>query len=881
MAATITQSAFGLQAPTNDDTMEISSDFGNADGDIDIDLDSAGEQMQYEDDDQMIDDVKPEAGSYHNDDVMFDGDTASNPGDREMDMQDNPPLPDPDEELLDFSEDEDIYADDAPLAPPAPPAQDQENQHVPTVDESIEQVQSEPAIELLTEGVNVIDHTTQQGQEDQKPQITITPEDQERAATQEKEQPDDQAYHDDTKTPAHVPEATAVQSEETTQTVTEHETSTAQPHVTETAETVDSHLEQGSQQQTDLSVEESVHKQTVAPANDAHNDTAASDPPSDQQFAKPPALTVDTETSKHDDADEKTAREVRPHSPTMTGLHPTVVEYDGNEIYLFPSREPSGSEQYLLENENLVTTSLGDLLQACRSVLGESLSEDEELVLGFEELDLYVSEDSTPAFSTSFSELLDVYLQLHKNDGNNHPLPFRVTLTTKTRFANRLTLITQAISEGKGFSRLSFLQHIDYDHDQDVGFPDEEDFDDDSYQELGHDHDGEQSEQHEQHEQQHIEAAGGDEHVNREPDASQHEQLEQQHIGAGDSDKHADGNLDEPQHEQEHIEAGNATDFATGEQGELQHQQFPQESYEENADAGNQISEYESAQLEENLGSVHPQEETAPAEEAQEETQYHEVEGDGGHNKGNDQDQLGDPPAAAARDGPNENDSYGEDDLANFYDEEDGNSLTPSTASAEGGSAAVQPEDTLAEQSPRGDGAEISVSAVDEHFDDDSFLDEETHSAEEVDFEIRQNEASTTDVGDNFEEVVAKGDEASTAQANGSISDAQQDAGHQHRDQDEHENSGDHSNGVLGDSFTEHRVSEEAEVTDNGGTAANDFDEIDFDDDEEFIEDQSALQEAVETASEKSSPSIKRTYSERNEAEDVSGDAQALKKVRS
>lgn len=442
-----------------------------------------------------------------------------------------------------------------------------------------------------------------------------------------------------------------------------------------------------------------------------------------------------------------------------------------------------------------------------------------------------------------------------------------------------MTLITQAIAEGKGFSRLSFLQHYDYDHDQDVGFPDEEDFDDDSYQELDEDHTGEQSEQHEQ---QYIEAAGLDEDANGEPDAPQLEQPEQQHIGAGDSDKPAKGNSDEPQHEQEHIEAGNATtDFATGEQGESQHQQFPQESHEENDHAGNQISEYEPAQHEENPESVHQQEETASAEEVQDETQHHEVEGDVAQDKGNDQDQLGDPSVAAARDGPNENDSYGEDDLANFYDEEDGNSLTPTTASAEGELVAVQPEDTLAEQSPRGDDAQISVSAEDEHFDDDSFLDEETHPAEEADPEIGQNEASTTDVGDNVGELVPTGDEASTVQANGLTSDAQQETEHQHHDHDEHEDSGDHSNGGLGDNLTEHRVREEAVVTDNGATAATDFDEIDFDDDEEFIEDQPALQEAVDTASEKSSPSIKRTYSERNEAEDVSGDAQTLKKVRS
>jgi hypothetical protein len=78
----------------------------------------------------------------------------------------------------------------------------------------------------------------------------------------------------------------------------------------------------------------------------------------------------------------------------VTGLHPTIVEYQENEVYLFPSRDPAVPEQYLLQNENLVTTSLGDLLQACRAALGDGISEDEELVLGVEELDLYVSEVS-------------------------------------------------------------------------------------------------------------------------------------------------------------------------------------------------------------------------------------------------------------------------------------------------------------------------------------------------------------------------------------------------------------------------------------------------------------------------------------------------------
>ncbi|KAG9585755.1 hypothetical protein KCU97_g9569, partial [Aureobasidium melanogenum] len=69
-----------------------------------------------------------------------------------------------------------------------------------------------------------------------------------------------------------------------------------------------------------------------------------------------------------------------------------------------------------------------------------------------------------------------MYLQLHKLDGNDSPPPFRVSLTTKTRFSIRLASITQAISEGKGFSQLSFLQY--YEYDEPTELPDE-DFDDD------------------------------------------------------------------------------------------------------------------------------------------------------------------------------------------------------------------------------------------------------------------------------------------------------------------------------------------------------------------------------------------------------------------
>ncbi|KAG8629818.1 hypothetical protein KVT40_001437 [Elsinoe batatas] len=142
---------------------------------------------------------------------------------------------------------------------------------------------------------------------------------------------------------------------------------------------------------------------------------------------------------------------------TYTGLHTTVVRYDGGEYTLFPSSGLVEGEEYFLENENLASGSIGDLLHACRITLGEAISDDEELELHVEEFGLYLSEDSPAAFSTSFSEILDIFVQLHRQDGNEQPPAMSVSLTRKLRFANRLTLLANAAAEGKGFSQLTFL----------------------------------------------------------------------------------------------------------------------------------------------------------------------------------------------------------------------------------------------------------------------------------------------------------------------------------------------------------------------------------------------------------------------------------------
>jgi hypothetical protein len=487
--ATTLQPSFGLQQP--EDSMEISSEYGNnMDADIDIDLDApdaidTNMQSFQVDDHHMQEDPR----SDRPDDLLMIDD--SNLDDTDRMMQDDAPLPqEQDEELLDFSEDE----EDVPMNPVEPSQIDfVAEPEVPvnqsaTIEEPLELVQSNIAAELLTEGVQPIDAEVSQSEEaSEQPHVehveplesvidqsVVNDESQNLASTSldQASVTQDSAQPEQIADPIEQPEPQVVESvvESTEIPNTNDESLEENAQVAHQQSTQEQHLEQG--------------KDDAPPAVAQEHD---------EQSVKRTLTRQETDLSNYTVPDEY-SRERQVNSPTVTGLHPTIVEYQENEVYLFPSRDPAVPEQYLLQNENLVTTSLGDLLQACRTALGDGVSEDEELVLGVEELDLYVSEvsfeiplvfsstpansstqDSTPAFSTSFSELLDIYLQLHKLDGNDNPPPFRVSLTTKTRFSNRLASITQAISEGKGFSQLSFLQY--YEYDEATELPDE-DFDD-------------------------------------------------------------------------------------------------------------------------------------------------------------------------------------------------------------------------------------------------------------------------------------------------------------------------------------------------------------------------------------------------------------------
>ena len=85
--------------------------------------------------------------------------------------------------------------------------------------------------------------------------------------------------------------------------------------------------------------------------------------------------------------DEATSRE-------PAHVHPVVVLYQDNEISLFPpiDSDDEHTNTYFLQNEQVAGDSIKALFGALRSILGESISEQEELMLDINDLGLHISE---------------------------------------------------------------------------------------------------------------------------------------------------------------------------------------------------------------------------------------------------------------------------------------------------------------------------------------------------------------------------------------------------------------------------------------------------------------------------------------------------------
>lgn len=438
-------------------------------------------------------------------------------------------------------------------------------------------------------------------------------------------------------------------------------------------------------------------------------------------------------------------------------------------------------------------------------------------------------------------------MQLHRNDGNMHPPPFRVTLTTKTRFTNRLTLITQAVAEGKGFSQLSFLQQYHFDDEAGPPFPEEEDFVDD--EDYNDDH-------------QEVQVGTVDQ-LGPAPDEPASEATDEpQQLGTAEAEEYPDVH--------ENAESNDSTD-KTGD---------------------NHVSEPEVAQSEDHHTEVANESELfASAQDASDENS---LESKDSHEEARDEGHLDDPSAAVAVKTVTE--AEGEDDNIDFSDDEDDDStLTTSPAPAEGDLQLTENEVSLGLD-------EVPAPQEDEHFDDEEYQEDTIH--------VNEATAGTSHISDAGPLVAAgafNGTEESNvvAENEAGIFDDEEEAMYEEgpsmaADSSEQYSHVEHDTGLerdLNDEFaaedsetatleSQNESSVQHEINGKALKAAHDPDEINFDDDEEVedhVEEQPStpIQEAVASDSDKTSPSIKRSFSQRNELQDAADDEQASKKTRS
>lgn len=71
---------------------------------------------------------------------------------------------------------------------------------------------------------------------------------------------------------------------------------------------------------------------------------------------------------------------------------------------------------------------------------------------------LTMSQDCRDAFQNSLHDVLQVYLQLHENDGSQDVPPLSLSLTLQLKFASSFAILKEAAAGGQGMSTFNFLQ---------------------------------------------------------------------------------------------------------------------------------------------------------------------------------------------------------------------------------------------------------------------------------------------------------------------------------------------------------------------------------------------------------------------------------------
>lgn len=165
--------------------------------------------------------------------------------------------------------------------------------------------------------------------------------------------------------------------------------------------------------------------------------------------------TLQVETS----VDKKHSPREAPPTPSDTGLHPVRFDFRQSTYALFKSKsEPNG----LLEDDNLASVSLSELMARCREKLclinDEPVSDVREISLHFAFLEATLSEYDSRAFEFSLKEIIDVYMHLQQNDDVDDVPAMLVTCQLEYNFATTLKYLRHAANQGYGMESLEYMK---------------------------------------------------------------------------------------------------------------------------------------------------------------------------------------------------------------------------------------------------------------------------------------------------------------------------------------------------------------------------------------------------------------------------------------
>ncbi|KAI7599390.1 hypothetical protein KC346_g13757, partial [Hortaea werneckii] len=456
MAATTSFSS--LAVPPQDDNMEMSSPQNrDLDDDIDIDFDDSNYDggVQLQDDEQMLTDGEPTRPATATDDMMDDD--VQGEGfhfeEQEAEMQDTqdlgeqPTAQEEDEELIDYGDD-DYFIEDHQQ----PQIEDTAVEDVTDEIEYGDEQQGEPTVHDFEPELQA--HQEQQAvhasQETVDEEIVRQPEEADVAV----QEPVDVATAEAL---VEVVPSAAEQGESVTQAEPAAEEIAAYPEQS-TGTSEQASFADGEKEQTLAAQPENVEPVEV-PDEDAYAQPSAEVRQNEGEHIseKPLALdTTATATSNTYDCEDN------PGTPTDTGLHPMTLYYNGSSMPLFKSKK---LQDGLLKDDNLANLSLAELMRNCRQrlalKLGITIPEEQEMTLAFDHLGLLLSENSRAAYQHSLTDVLEVYLQLHQNDGTDDSPALSMTLSHQ-QFTSQLAVLQQAAASGKGMSAFVQPQYEEY-----------------------------------------------------------------------------------------------------------------------------------------------------------------------------------------------------------------------------------------------------------------------------------------------------------------------------------------------------------------------------------------------------------------------------------